>query len=233
MILSKFRKITTIFVFFIIGPFVRFFKYFRNKWKYGKLVSFKYSVNIDNNSLFEGNNLIASRSYYSGKMGFGSYIGRDGFIEANVGKYCSIGPRVFVSRDIHPTTYPYVSISPMFFSLRKQNGHTFAQYQGFEERKPYVEIGNDVWICQDVIIIGGVKIGDGAVVGAGAIVTKDVPPYAIVAGVPAKIIKYRYTEEDIAFLNKIKWWNKSTEWLAQHWDLFIDFDKLKLYFNRS
>ena len=76
-------------------------------------------------------------------------------------------------------------------------------------------IGNDVWIGKRAIIKAGVKIGDGAVVGAGAVVTKDVPPYAIVAGVPAKIIKYRFDEDTIAQLLKTKWWNLSDEELEK------------------
>ncbi|MDL4470788.1 CatB-related O-acetyltransferase [Citrobacter braakii] len=68
-------------------------------------------------------------------------------------------------------------------------------------------IGNDVWIGNDVVLKGGISIGDGAVVAANSVVTKDVPPYAIVAGVPAKIIKYRFESDIIEQLLKIKWWN--------------------------
>ena len=69
-------------------------------------------------------------------------------------------------------------------------------------------IGNDVWIGLNATILDGVTIGDGAIVAAGAVVTKDVPPYAVVAGVPAKIIKYRFTESQIDFLLKFRWWEK-------------------------
>ena len=72
-------------------------------------------------------------------------------------------------------------------------------------------IGNDVWIGKDVNIMGGVTIGDGAIIGTGAVITKDVPPYAVVAGVPAKILKYRFDEEAIAAFLRIKWWNWSEE----------------------
>jgi carbonic anhydrase/acetyltransferase-like protein (isoleucine patch superfamily) len=70
-------------------------------------------------------------------------------------------------------------------------------------------IGNDVWIGNDVIILSGVNVGDGACVGAGSVVTKDIPPYAIAVGVPARTVKYRFSEEVIEYLLKIRWW---------HWD---------------
>ena len=68
-------------------------------------------------------------------------------------------------------------------------------------------IGNDVWIAAKSIVFQGVKIGNGAVIGAGSVVTKDVPDYAIVAGNPARIIRYRFTPDIIAYLNETKWWN--------------------------
>lgn len=90
-----------------------------------------------------------------------------------------------------------------------------------------VTIGNDCWIGQRAILIGGITIGDGAVVMAGAVVTKDVPPYAMVGGVPAKIIKYRYDEETIDFLLKAQWWNRPIEWLKENHALLCDIERLK------
>lgn len=125
----------------------------------------------------------------------------------------------------------------MFFSTRKQNGHTFAKRQIAEEYRFYNKereiaflIGNDCWIGNDVCFIGGVKVGDGAVVLSRAIVTKDVPPYAIVGGTPAKVIGYRYDEETIKLLQKVQWWNMPVEWLKDHSDLLCDMDKFKEYF---
>ncbi|MNI40841.1 Chloramphenicol acetyltransferase [compost metagenome] len=74
-----------------------------------------------------------------------------------------------------------------------------------------IVIGNDVWIGANAVILPGVTLGDGAVIGAGAVVTKDVPPYAIVGGVPAKVIRYRFTPEEIEVLLRIKWWEWEIE----------------------
>ncbi len=74
-----------------------------------------------------------------------------------------------------------------------------------------IEIGNDVWIGARVVILDGVKIGNGAVIAAGAVVAKDVPPYAIVGGVPAKLIRYRLTPERLDEITRTEWWNKEPE----------------------
>ena len=81
---------------------------------------------------------------------------------------------------------------------------------------PSTDIGNDVWIGNNVIIKYGVKIGDGAILGAGAVVTKDVEPYSIVGGVPAKVIKYRFSPDEIKFLLAFKWWDKDLNWLKEN-----------------
>ncbi|NCC18133.1 MAG: CatB-related O-acetyltransferase [Bacteroidia bacterium] len=115
----------------------------------------------------------------------------------------------------------------MFYSLLKQTGTTFAEYQNFEEIKPKIVIGNDCWIGDRVYLIGGVNVGDGAVILSGAVVTKDIPPYSIVGGVPARVLKYRYDEETINYLLKVKWWNKPIDWIKNNWELFSDMDKFK------
>jgi tetrahydrodipicolinate N-succinyltransferase len=75
-------------------------------------------------------------------------------------------------------------------------------------------------------LIDGVTIGDGAIIGAGAVVTKDVPPYAIVGGIPARLIKYRFEPDEIEFLLKLKWWDKDLEWIKNNSKLFNNIKKL-------
>ena len=156
-----------------------------------------------------------------------------GKLQKNIGRFCSIAPEVKNTIGIHPISEPYVSTSPMFFSLRKQTGKTFAKKQLFEELKDPIEIGHDCWIGQRAFIVGGVKIGIGAVVLAGAVVTKDVPPYAIVGGVPAKVLKYRYDDDTIKFLLKSEWWNRPIDWLEANYELFCDIDEFKRAINEN
>jgi len=89
-----------------------------------------------------------------------------------------------------------------------------------ESESTSVLIGNDVWIGNDVTIMGGVKIGDGSIIGTKALVTKDVEPYSIVGGVPAKRIKSRFNNEEVNFLLNIKWWNKGEKWITENIELF-------------
>lgn len=111
----------------------------------------------------------------------------------------------------------------------KQAGFSFVEENKFNEVKKvnddyFIVVGNDVWIGDRVLIMGGVTIGDGACIAAGSVVTKDVEPYSIVGGVPARVIKYRFTEEQRNYLIDFKWWNKGNEWLKQNVDYMSDID---------
>lgn len=145
--------------------------------------------------------------------------------KSKIGKFCSIGPSCKIGLGIHPSTN-YVSTHPIFFSTSRQAQITFVEKNYFQESKE-IFIGNDVWIGANVIIIDGVKIGDGAIVAAGAVVTADIPEYAIVGGVPAKIIKYRFNKSQIYFLHELNWFAKEESWLKENVELFHDINKMQ------
>ena len=218
----------------------RFALYCYHKYKHRHLVQFGITSYLSHRCHFEGMNRVGSHSSFYGNMGRGSYIGNNCHISADIGRFSSIGNNISQILESHPYKDPFVTTSPMFYSLRKQNGHTFAQTQMFEEYRFYdkereiaIRIGNDCWIGNDVCFIGGVKLGDGAVVLAKALVTKDFPPYAIVGGIPAKVIGYRYDEDTIELLQKVKWWNKDIDWLQEHWDILCHISEMKKLFDSA
>ncbi len=147
-----------------------------------------------------------------------SYVGRNSrVVHADVGKFCSISGAVRLGMGTH--TLEKLSTSPIFTERHNSTKHQWTDVQTDNPFKR-VTVGNDVWIGTGVMVMGGVAIGDGAVIGAGAIVTKDVPPYAVVAGVPAKVIRYRFTDEEIQTLEEVKWWNQTDEELRNNISLF-------------
>jgi len=139
-----------------------------------------------------------------------SYIGKNSIIQnVKVGSYCSIANDVFIGLGAHPVEY--FSTSPLFYRVR--NTFDYSLIKEDYEFKEYqqIVIGNDVWVGARAMIMDGVCIGDGAIVAANAVVTKDVPPYAIVGGVPAKVIRYRFTPEKIEKLLAKQWWSWSVD----------------------
>jgi acetyltransferase-like isoleucine patch superfamily enzyme len=141
-----------------------------------------------------------------------------------IGKFCSIGPEFKCGIGKHPSQ-KYVSTSPVFYSNGGQLPLSFVSKNYFDEYDTTI-IGNDVWIGSDVIIMDGVNIGDGAIIASGAVVTKDVEPYSVVGGIPARHIRYRFNPEEIAFLLDFKWWDKDREWLKTHAAEFHDITRL-------
>ena len=139
-------------------------------------------------------------------------INRDRLI---IGKFCSIacGAKFLFNSANHTlsslSTYPF----PLFFEewgLEKRN------VAESWDNKGDIVLGNDVWIGYEAVIMAGVTIGDGAIIGARAMVTKDVPPYTVAGGIPAKPIKKRYPEETIAALSELKWWDWPENRIAQN-----------------
>jgi chloramphenicol O-acetyltransferase type B len=135
----------------------------------------------------------------------------------NFGRFCSVGAGFMCGFGDHPTDF--VSTSPVFFSTRRQCGVSFAEKNYFEEYKE-INVGHDVWIGNRVYLKDGVTIGNGAIVAAGAVVTRDVPDYAIVGGVPAKLIRFRFPQPIIEELLQIKWWDWPPEKLREARTLF-------------
>lgn len=152
-----------------------------------------------------------------------SYISMNSRISnATIGKFCSIGPNFLCGWGIHPTNG--LSTAPMFYSSKKQNGITLSNYDKVKEREQII-IGNDVFIGANVTILDGVTIGDGAIIGAGAVVSKSIPPYAIAVGCPIKIVKFRFSENQINDLLKIKWWDFSDDKLKEVEKYFFSVDE--------
>lgn len=155
---------------------------------------------------------------YMGDRSYGQPILRGDLADVYVGKFCSIAQDVVIDCGWHHntgfvTTYP---LNVFFSDLKHIKGHPVS--------KGDVVIGNDVWIGEGVIIMGGIRIGDGAVVGAGSIVTRNISPYTIVAGSPAKKIRERFTERQIWDLLEIKWWNWPEEKIIRYGELLMDKD---------
>ena len=171
-----------------------------------KNVSIGHGCNVSAKVHFEGNNVISKDSNFSGSLGYGSYIGKNSDINASIGRYTCVGPYVRTMDGMHPIK-DFVSIHPAFYSSRRQAGFTYTSEMLFREKNGRVKVGNDVWIGGGVTILNGAQIGDGAVVAAGAVVAKDVAPYTIVGGVPAKVISQRFSEDEIRSLEKIAWWD--------------------------
>lgn len=162
------------------------------------------------------------------QVGRRTYITQDSKIyNCSIGRYCSIGSELRTGLSKHPAN-DFVSTYPAFFS--KDNSGclcSFVDHTHFDDDSELTTIGNDVWIGLRVVIVSGVRIGNGAIIGAGAVVTKDVPDYAIVAGVPAKLIRYRFQPEDIEYLLNLSWWNKDEDWIKRHAEDFKDIRSLR------
>lgn len=148
-----------------------------------------------------------------------SYCGYDCDINnTNVGSFCSIASNVKIGGGIHPMDW--VSTSPVFYKGKQSLKVKFSPKDREKPRK--VIIGHDVWIGQNVLINQGIKIGTGSIIGMGSIVTKNVPPYSIYAGNPAKLIRYRFDSDLIDSLLKSQWWmlddnqlNKISDYISQ------------------
>ena len=155
----------------------------------------------------------------SSKFGRYSYCGSDCLIvNCDIGAFCSIADNVAIGPGVHPIDH--VSTSPIFLRGRNVLGRNISNHDLPSSQR--VRIGNDVWIGLDAKISSGVNIGDGAIVGMGSVVTKDVEPYAVVGGVPAHLLRYRFDKEVVRSLLEIRWWDLKDDQLALHAKFFSD-----------
>lgn len=150
-----------------------------------------------------------------------------------VGNFTAIGMNSIMGLGRHPLNY--ASTQSIFYKKNNMK-NDWVKPIDFIEGLP-INIGNDVWIGRQCTVMDGVNIGDGAVIATGAIVTKDIPPYAIAAGIPAKIIKYRFSEEIIERLLEIKWWHFNDNEIQDNLEFFRDpnltLKKLDVYFPKK
>ena len=196
---------------------------YRNAWLHSSVCG--KNVSIGDDSIVEGSKLgdyaIINRRCYVTKSVIGDFsiVGLNSMVRPSViGKFCEFAPYVDIGGKNHD--YDKVTI----FTKTRFHQALSSERPHYPSPAGYAEIGNDVWIATGVCVFRKVKVGDGACIGAGAVVTKDVPPYAIVAGVPAKIIKYRFPDKFIEELLKIKWWDWPMDVLAKNMDWLMSSD---------
>lgn len=188
----------------------------RNNRKYVKIDYMSY---VTNSTMEEYTTIYQNVRVHNSKIDSFSYIANDTtIIGVNIGKFCSIGPNCKIGLGIHPTK-DFISTHPIFYSLQSHLKIVFSDKNYINEFNE-VNIGNDVWIGTNVIIKDGINIGNGSIIGAGSIVTKDIPDYAIYAGNPAKLIRYRFEKDEIDKLLKIKWWDNDLIFLKRNFNKF-------------
>lgn len=167
---------------------------------------------VKNSVVHPTSKIEAGTSFIDSNMERHSFCGYDcDIVNADIGSFTSIANGVVLGGGQHPMEW--VGMSPVFYMGRDSVKAKFSTHMRDPARR--VVIGHDVWIGRSAIVLSGVEIGNGAVVGAGAIVTKSVPPYGIVGGNPARLIRYRFDEATVARLADSKWWTFPDEELRR------------------
>lgn len=197
--------------------------------KYFSLKRLKYlfsSKNISKFSLIDSNSYVSTKSrihrfvkILDSKVDDYTYIGpHSQLTNCKLGKFCSISSNVTIGLGLHPISH--LSSSPVFYSPNNGLKIKWTKDKLYDDFPKFCHIGNDVWIGLNAVIMGGVNIGDGAIIAANAFVNKDVPPFAIVGGIPAKLIRFRFDDNIIQELLKIKWWELDPSVLQEKINLF-------------
>lgn len=169
-------------------------------------------------------------SMYESSMGDYSYIVQNCQVMwTTIGKFTSIASYVRLNPGNHPTWRPtqhHFTYRCQSYGFDRPDDESFFQWR----KDAHVEIGHDVWIGHNATVLPGVKVGNGAVIAAGAVVSKDVEPYMVVGGVPAKVIKRRFPKEIAEMLEKVAWWDWSRDEIEERFDDLVDMDNfLKKY----
>ena len=169
---------------------------------------------VDPRCSFGGHNRLYDGTFLNNvKLGKHTYVSGARIEDSVVGAYCCIGPEARIGGlGRHPTRW--LSAHPGFYSMHSGSGTSFVRENRFQEIAE-ISIGNDVWIGARALVLDGVTIGDGAIVAAGAVVAANVPSYAVVGGVPARVIRERFTKETVEALLEWKWWNLDTQVLEK------------------
>lgn len=183
-------------------------------WAFGRRVRLQLSKKefsasmlsyADKSCHFEaGVKLYKGACLYDTHLGVGSYSWAR-MVRVRVGRFCSIGRAEVGGQGRHPTRW--LSTHPAFYSPLKESGFTFAAERLYDGTPRLTIVGNDVWIGHGAVVMEGCEIGDGAIVAASAVVTKNVEPYSIVGGIPAKLIRHRFSPDVVEILREWQWWN--------------------------
>lgn len=163
--------------------------------------------------------IFANNSIYNSTIGSFSYIQKGSRVfNSEIGRFCSIAASVSIAPGIHDISK--VTTHPALLQKSTPLPKVFAKVDNIKSCKKVI-IGHDVWIGEKAIVLDGVTIGNGAVIASGAVVVKNVDPYSIVGGIPARHIKYRFDKDTIDFLQESEWWNYSDEWFEKNADLML------------
>ncbi|MDK4701209.1 DapH/DapD/GlmU-related protein [Rhizobium sp. CNPSo 4062] len=190
-----------------------------NRPKIGETVIHS-TANVRDSSIGRCCEILADTSLHTAELGDFSYLGPRCIVgDATIGKFCAIAAEVRIGAPNHPMDRPSMhrfTYCPEYYAAGAVRDHAF-----FDRRKEdRAVIGNDVWIGHGVIVLPGVKVGDGAVLAAGAVITKDVQPYTVVGGIPAKFIRERFSRSIAERLTSIAWWDWPFETIMER---LVDF----------